>query len=150
MLHWCVLLMKERLLLLMLINKWILCQEDAAYIQQITTVDGQTVQHLMTADNQVTEVTVLFLSYTVVNGCEWLLLKKRTDISAASGVWQTWKRKWEKWKCKLFGIKCWLKDRNYSFTACLGHKGSMINLYEILSHWINKAWLKIMGINISH
>ncbi|MCJ8734954.1 hypothetical protein PDJAM_G00241230 [Pangasius djambal] len=31
-------------------------QEDAAYIQQITTVDGQTVQHLMTADNQVTEV----------------------------------------------------------------------------------------------
>lgn len=28
-------------------------QEDAAYIQQITTVDGQTVQHLMTADNQV-------------------------------------------------------------------------------------------------
>ncbi|XP_047655797.1 zinc finger protein 335 isoform X4 [Tachysurus fulvidraco] len=31
-------------------------QEDAAYIQQITTLDGQTVQHLMTADNQVTEV----------------------------------------------------------------------------------------------
>ncbi|XP_030639733.1 zinc finger protein 335-like [Chanos chanos] len=31
-------------------------QEEATYIQQITTVDGQTVQHLMTADNQVTEV----------------------------------------------------------------------------------------------
>uniref|UniRef100_A0A4W4GDF3 C2H2-type domain-containing protein n=1 Tax=Electrophorus electricus TaxID=8005 RepID=A0A4W4GDF3_ELEEL len=28
-------------------------QLDATYIQQITTVDGQTVQHLMTADNQV-------------------------------------------------------------------------------------------------
>uniref|UniRef100_A0A8B9LPC7 Zinc finger protein 335 n=1 Tax=Astyanax mexicanus TaxID=7994 RepID=A0A8B9LPC7_ASTMX len=28
-------------------------QEEATYIQQITTVDGQTVQHLMTADNQV-------------------------------------------------------------------------------------------------
>lgn len=31
-------------------------QEEATYIQQITTVDGQTVQHLMTADNQVAEV----------------------------------------------------------------------------------------------
>lgn len=31
-------------------------QEDGAYIQQITTIDGQTVQHLMTGDNQVTEV----------------------------------------------------------------------------------------------
>ncbi|XP_062854809.1 zinc finger protein 335-like [Trichomycterus rosablanca] len=31
-------------------------QEEATYIQQITTVDGETVQHLMTADNQVTEV----------------------------------------------------------------------------------------------
>ncbi|XP_051965265.1 zinc finger protein 335-like isoform X2 [Xyrauchen texanus] len=31
-------------------------QEEATYIQQITTVDGQTVQHLMTGDNQVTEV----------------------------------------------------------------------------------------------
>ncbi|XP_027750737.1 zinc finger protein 335 isoform X1 [Empidonax traillii] len=28
-------------------------QEEAAYIQEITTVDGQTVQHLVTADNQV-------------------------------------------------------------------------------------------------
>ncbi|MBN3306267.1 ZN335 protein, partial [Amia calva] len=28
-------------------------QEEATYIQQITTVDGQTVQHLMTAENQV-------------------------------------------------------------------------------------------------
>uniref|UniRef100_A0A8C1KA97 Zinc finger protein 335 n=1 Tax=Cyprinus carpio TaxID=7962 RepID=A0A8C1KA97_CYPCA len=28
-------------------------QEEATYIQQITTVDGQTVQHLMTGDNQV-------------------------------------------------------------------------------------------------
>lgn len=48
----------------MMINKWIPYQEDAAYIQQITTVDGQTVQHLMTADNQVTEVTVVFFSYS--------------------------------------------------------------------------------------
>nr|XP_020503962.1 zinc finger protein 335-like [Labrus bergylta]XP_020512760.1 zinc finger protein 335-like [Labrus bergylta] len=31
-------------------------QEDGTYIQQITTIDGQTVQHLMTGDNQVTEV----------------------------------------------------------------------------------------------
>ncbi|KAJ8260451.1 hypothetical protein GJAV_G00182330 [Gymnothorax javanicus] len=31
-------------------------QEEATYIQQIATVDGQTVQHLVTADNQVTEV----------------------------------------------------------------------------------------------
>uniref|UniRef100_A0A3B4ZIS4 Zinc finger protein 335 n=1 Tax=Stegastes partitus TaxID=144197 RepID=A0A3B4ZIS4_9TELE len=28
-------------------------QEEGAYIQQITTIDGQTVQHLMTGDNQV-------------------------------------------------------------------------------------------------
>ncbi|NXT66615.1 ZN335 protein, partial [Chaetops frenatus] len=28
-------------------------QEEAAYIQEITTADGQTVQHLVTADNQV-------------------------------------------------------------------------------------------------
>lgn len=28
-------------------------QEEAAYIQEITTPDGQTVQHLVTADNQV-------------------------------------------------------------------------------------------------
>ncbi|XP_058846679.1 zinc finger protein 335-like isoform X6 [Acipenser ruthenus] len=31
-------------------------QEETTYIQQITTVDGQTVQHLVTAENQVTEV----------------------------------------------------------------------------------------------
>ncbi|XP_029974049.1 zinc finger protein 335 isoform X2 [Salarias fasciatus] len=31
-------------------------QEEGTYIQQITTIDGQTVQHLMTGDNQVTEV----------------------------------------------------------------------------------------------
>lgn len=31
-------------------------QEEGSYIQQITTVDGQTIQHLMTGDNQVTEV----------------------------------------------------------------------------------------------
>ncbi|XP_056129878.1 zinc finger protein 335-like isoform X2 [Lampris incognitus] len=31
-------------------------QEEGTYIQQITTVDGQTVQHLMTGENQVTEV----------------------------------------------------------------------------------------------
>ncbi|XP_061157576.1 zinc finger protein 335-like [Syngnathus typhle] len=31
-------------------------QEETTYIQQITTIDGQTVQHLMTGDNQVTEV----------------------------------------------------------------------------------------------
>lgn len=31
-------------------------QEEGTYIQQITTVDGQTVQHLLTGDNQVTEV----------------------------------------------------------------------------------------------
>lgn len=30
-------------------------QEEAAYIQEITTADGQTVQHLVTADNQVRE-----------------------------------------------------------------------------------------------
>ncbi|XP_077438367.1 zinc finger protein 335-like isoform X2 [Vanacampus margaritifer] len=34
-------------------------QEEGTYIQQITTVDGQTVQHLMTGDNQVTEVQYL-------------------------------------------------------------------------------------------
>lgn len=28
-------------------------QEEAAYIQEITTADGQTVQHLVTSDNQV-------------------------------------------------------------------------------------------------
>lgn len=28
-------------------------QEEATYIQEITTADGQTVQHLVTADNQV-------------------------------------------------------------------------------------------------
>ncbi|XP_034732502.1 zinc finger protein 335 isoform X1 [Etheostoma cragini] len=31
-------------------------QEEGTYIQQITTIDGQTVQHLMTGENQVTEV----------------------------------------------------------------------------------------------
>nr|XP_057939617.1 zinc finger protein 335-like isoform X3 [Doryrhamphus excisus] len=31
-------------------------QEEGTYIQQITTIDGHTVQHLMTGDNQVTEV----------------------------------------------------------------------------------------------
>ncbi|KAM9342684.1 zinc finger protein 335-like isoform 2-T3 [Pholidichthys leucotaenia] len=31
-------------------------QEEGTYIQQITTIDGQTVQHLMTGDNQLTEV----------------------------------------------------------------------------------------------
>ncbi|XP_068996461.1 zinc finger protein 335-like isoform X2 [Embiotoca jacksoni] len=31
-------------------------QEEGTYIQQITTIDGQTVQHLMAGDNQVTEV----------------------------------------------------------------------------------------------
>ncbi|KAM7404631.1 hypothetical protein PAMP_011963 [Pampus punctatissimus] len=31
-------------------------QEEGTYIQQITTIDGQTVQHLMTGDNQMTEV----------------------------------------------------------------------------------------------
>lgn len=35
-----------------------LYQEESAYIQQITTIDGQTVQHLMSGDNQVTEVRV--------------------------------------------------------------------------------------------
>lgn len=34
-------------------------QEDGTYIQQITTIDGQTVQHLMTGDNQVTEVRAI-------------------------------------------------------------------------------------------
>lgn len=28
-------------------------QEEATYIQEITTADGQTVQHLVTSDNQV-------------------------------------------------------------------------------------------------
>lgn len=37
-------------------------QEEGTYIQQITTIDGQTVQHLMTGDNQVTEVR--FYHYT--------------------------------------------------------------------------------------
>lgn len=31
-------------------------QEEGTYIQQITTIDGQAVQHLMAGDNQVTEV----------------------------------------------------------------------------------------------
>lgn len=31
----------------------LMLQEEAAYIQEITTADGQTVQHLVTADNQV-------------------------------------------------------------------------------------------------
>lgn len=34
-------------------------QEEGTYIQQITTIDGQTVQHLMTGDNQVTEVKAI-------------------------------------------------------------------------------------------
>lgn len=34
-------------------------QEEGAYIQQITTIDGQTVQQLMTGDNQVTEVRAI-------------------------------------------------------------------------------------------
>ncbi|XP_035512543.1 zinc finger protein 335-like isoform X2 [Morone saxatilis] len=33
-----------------------LSDQEGTYIQQITTIDGQTVQHLMTGDNQVTEV----------------------------------------------------------------------------------------------
>lgn len=36
-------------------------QEEGAYIQQITTIDGQTVQHLMTGDNQVTEVSSILI-----------------------------------------------------------------------------------------
>lgn len=80
--------MKGRILL-MFINKWLLCQEDAAYIQQITTVDGQTVQHLMTADNQVTEVTDLFLSYIQQSMMShvvwaWLVIKNRTAKTAVS------------------------------------------------------------------
>lgn len=35
-------------------------QEEGTYIQQITTIDGQTVQHLMTGENQVTEVRALY------------------------------------------------------------------------------------------
>ncbi|MEQ2280812.1 hypothetical protein AMECASPLE_023793 [Ameca splendens] len=31
-------------------------QEEGSYIQQITTIDGETVQHLMTGENQVAEV----------------------------------------------------------------------------------------------
>lgn len=31
----------------------LMLQEEATYIQEITTADGQTVQHLVTADNQV-------------------------------------------------------------------------------------------------
>lgn len=41
-------------------------QEEGTYIQQITTIDGQTVQHLMTGDNQVTEVRILSLPVLMI------------------------------------------------------------------------------------
>ncbi|KAF3860364.1 hypothetical protein F7725_000619 [Dissostichus mawsoni] len=37
-------------------TSWLEVKEEGTYIQQITTIDGQTVQHLMTGENQVTEV----------------------------------------------------------------------------------------------
>ncbi len=47
----------------MFLTKFYISQEEATYIQQITTVDGQTVQHLMTGDNQVTEVQHIFQGF---------------------------------------------------------------------------------------
>ncbi len=44
-------------------------QEEGTYIQQITTIDGQTVQHLMTGDNQVTEVRGIILDSTKWQDC---------------------------------------------------------------------------------
>lgn len=61
------------LFLLYIVYPFILCsnvyfkQEEGTYIQQITTVDGQTVQHLMTGDNQVTEVRVVSYIFNVHN-----------------------------------------------------------------------------------
>nr|XP_017212961.2 zinc finger protein 335-like [Danio rerio] len=55
-------------------------QEEAAYIQQITTVDGQTVQHLMTGDNQVTEVQYIISQ----DGVQHLLPREYVLVS-----WET-------------------------------------------------------------
>ncbi|MGH0188492.1 UNVERIFIED_CONTAM: hypothetical protein FKN15_029975 [Acipenser sinensis] len=37
--------------------------EETTYIQQITTVDGQTVQHLVTAENQVQDGQIAHIQY---------------------------------------------------------------------------------------
>lgn len=44
-------------------------QEEGTFIQRITTIDGETVQHLMTGENQVTEVRHI-LPYRVLWG-QW-------------------------------------------------------------------------------
>ncbi|XP_073766988.1 zinc finger protein 335-like [Danio rerio] len=55
-------------------------QEEAAYIQQITTVDGQTILHLMTGDNQVTEVQYIISQ----DGVQHLLPREYVLVS-----WET-------------------------------------------------------------
>uniref|UniRef100_A0A3P8TSP6 Zinc finger protein 335 n=1 Tax=Amphiprion percula TaxID=161767 RepID=A0A3P8TSP6_AMPPE len=53
-------------------------QEEGTYIQQITTIDGQTVQHLMTGDNQVTEVQYIISQ----DGVQHLLPQEYVVVAA--------------------------------------------------------------------
>ncbi|XP_066558306.1 zinc finger protein 335 isoform X2 [Amia ocellicauda] len=57
-------------------------QEEATYIQQITTVDGQTVQHLMTAENQVTEVQYIISQ----DGVQHLLPQEYVVVSEGNHI----------------------------------------------------------------
>ncbi|KTG46388.1 hypothetical protein cypCar_00003987 [Cyprinus carpio] len=57
-------------------------QEEATYIQQITTVDGQTVQHLMTGDNQVTEVQYIISQ----DGVQHLLPREYVVLSEGNHI----------------------------------------------------------------
>ncbi|XP_051758484.1 zinc finger protein 335-like isoform X3 [Ctenopharyngodon idella] len=57
-------------------------QEEATYIQQITTVDGQTVQHLMTGDNQVTEVQYIISQ----DGVQHLLPREYVVVSDGNHI----------------------------------------------------------------
>lgn len=56
-------------------------QEEGTYIQQITTIDGQTVQHLMTGDNQVTEV-----QYIISQDGEHLIPQEYVVVSDANHI----------------------------------------------------------------
>lgn len=57
-------------------------QEEATYIQQITTVDGQTVQHLMSGDNQVTEVQYIISQ----DGVQHLLPREYVVVSDGNHI----------------------------------------------------------------
>ncbi|XP_077588252.1 zinc finger protein 335-like isoform X1 [Stigmatopora nigra] len=62
-------------------------QEEGTYIQQITTIDGQTVQHLMTGDNQVTEVQYIISQDGVPHLIpqEYVVLADGNHIQMADG-----------------------------------------------------------------